>query len=85
MQESGPKAWEDPLSQIRCHTLSVSINHLLKALKDTFFLFGPFRDPFDAPSGGEGVFTHKHLLIQIQKYTNLPRQPRQAAHSTYVH
>lgn len=79
--EARVKAWEDPLSQVRCHTQSTYINHLLKALKDTFS-FQPLKGTFDVPSGGQGVFTHKHLLNQLKVHiSNLAA----TSHATYVH
>lgn len=79
--EARVKAWEDPLSQVRCHAQSTYINHLLKALKDKFS-FQPLKGKFDAPSGGQGVFTHKHLLNQQTVHMS---SLAATTHSTYVH
>lgn len=80
MQECGPKAWEDPPSRMRCHPKSASINHLLKALKDTVFLFQPNKTSIWCHIW-RGVFTRKHLLVQRKStQSNLAATPPSTQH-----
>ena len=57
----------------------------IKSTQGHVFLCGYSRDPFDVPSGGEGVFTHKHLLVQPRVHKSNQAATLTGTHSTYGH